>query len=200
LDHDPIRERSLRGIWLSPENNQLYRPVTLDDPSIQSLAASIEQCGVLEPLIITADSYIVSCHRRFAAAALAGLATLPCRTINIRREDDIDAFVKLLREHNRQRDKTRSEKFRELLVDANADEAHEALIEYRRAAAAVDVIPMVLNGRRRAELSPAKLPMLKAVKAVVKKRRKFWPLSDRQIHYALLNNPPLRHASKPDSR
>jgi hypothetical protein len=31
------------------------------------------------------------------------------------------------------------------------------------------------------------------------KRRGFWPLSDRQIHYALLNEPPLRHTSKPGS-
>ena len=28
----------------------------------------------------------------------------------------------------------------------------------------------------------------------------FWPLSDRQIHYGLLNDPPLRHARKPGSR
>jgi hypothetical protein len=30
--------------------------------------------------------------------------------------------------------------------------------------------------------------------------RKFRPLTDRQIHYALLNHPPLIHASKPHSR
>ena len=41
--------------------------------------------------------------------------------------------------------------------------------------------------------------MLDAAIAVIDSREKFWPLSDRQIHYALLNNPPLRHASKPDS-
>jgi hypothetical protein len=35
---------------------------------------------------------------------------------------------------------------------------------------------------------------------VLEERRKYWPLTNRQIHYALLNNPPLTHASKPDSR
>jgi hypothetical protein len=42
--------------------------------------------------------------------------------------------------------------------------------------------------------------MLDAVKLVINSRRKYWPLSDRQIHYWLQNNPPLRHASKPDSK
>jgi hypothetical protein len=35
---------------------------------------------------------------------------------------------------------------------------------------------------------------------VINSREEFWPISDRQIHYALLNNPPLRHSSKPASR
>ena len=35
---------------------------------------------------------------------------------------------------------------------------------------------------------------------MLEERREFWPLSDRQIHYALLNDPPLIHASKPNSR
>jgi hypothetical protein len=44
------------------------------------------------------------------------------------------------------------------------------------------------------------VPFLAAVKAVLDERRKHWPLSARQIHYALLNDPQLRHASKPKSR
>ena len=42
--------------------------------------------------------------------------------------------------------------------------------------------------------------MLDAIEAVIEARREFWPLSDRQIHYALLSDPPLRHAAKPYSR
>jgi hypothetical protein len=41
--------------------------------------------------------------------------------------------------------------------------------------------------------------MLRAIEAVLAERREFWPLSDRQIHYALLNHAPLKHASKPES-
>src|SRR5207247_1395343 len=55
------------------------------------------------------------------------------------------------------------------------------------------------NYKGRAEISAAKFPLLNAVKKIIEERREFWPLSDRQIHYPLLNDPPLIHASKPDS-
>jgi hypothetical protein len=42
--------------------------------------------------------------------------------------------------------------------------------------------------------------MRDAIIEVLRQYEKFWPLTDRQIHYALLNNPPLRHSSKPHSR
>ncbi|MGH7222234.1 MAG: hypothetical protein ACRELF_03320 [Gemmataceae bacterium] len=54
--------------------------------------------------------------------------------------------------------------------------------------------------KRRAKLSSAKRPFLDAVIRVLNEYRSFWPLTDRQIHYALLNHPPLIHASKPYSR
>ena len=201
LGHVPILEIPVKQIQPSPENDRLYRPVDLRDPTIKGLAKSIHENGLLEPIVITADFWIVSGHRRYAAAKLAGLKAVPCRILPNHRIDDIDAFVRLLREHNRQRDKTRSEKLREEIVSINPQDAHEALVEYRRAEAAVDVEPMEISAQRtRAKISPAKIPFLKAVQAVLKARRKFWPLSDRQIHYGLLNDTPLRHASKPDSR
>ncbi len=53
--------------------------------------------------------------------------------------------------------------------------------------------------QRRARITAAKRPFLEAIRAVVDERRAFWPLTDRQIHYALLNDPPLIHARKPAS-
>jgi hypothetical protein len=38
-----------------------------------------------------------------------------------------------------------------------------------------------------------------AVQRILAERCDFSPLSDRSIHYALLNDPPLRHAAKPGS-
>ncbi len=42
--------------------------------------------------------------------------------------------------------------------------------------------------------------MLAAILRVVETSRQYWPLSDRRIHYSLLNDPPLKHAGKTDSR
>jgi hypothetical protein len=51
----------------------------------------------------------------------------------------------------------------------------------------------------RARISKAKQPFLDAILTVLRERKEFWPLTIRQVHYALLNDPPLIHASKPDS-
>jgi hypothetical protein len=48
-------------------------------------------------------------------------------------------------------------------------------------------------------VSAAKKPFLEAIRRVLEERRQFLPLSDRAIHYALLNDPPLIHASKRES-
>jgi hypothetical protein len=51
----------------------------------------------------------------------------------------------------------------------------------------------------RSAISAVKAPLLAAVQNIVEVNRKYWPLSVRQIHYRLLNDPPLCHSSKPDS-
>jgi hypothetical protein len=49
-------------------------------------------------------------------------------------------------------------------------------------------------------ISRAKFPFLDAVKKVIAELEEFWPVTNRQIHYQLLNDPPLVHASKPHSK
>jgi hypothetical protein len=44
------------------------------------------------------------------------------------------------------------------------------------------------------------MDFLRAINTVIEAQQDFWPLSLRQIHYQLLNDPPLIHSSKPDSR
>ncbi len=184
----------------SPENDRLYRPVVPADPEIVALADSILARGILEPLVITADHYIVSGHRRYAAAKLAGLKTVPCYVVPVRRSDDLDGFVQLLREHNRQRDKTNAEKLREELVSINPEQAHAELWQYRRARAALEAQPLAIGVYKpRKTISAARALLLAAVLTILNDRRAYWPLSVRQIHYALLNDPPLKHASKADS-
>lgn len=184
----------------SPENETLYRPVDPTDPEMIAMAESIRQHGVREPLVITLDGYILSGHRRYVAARLAGLAAVPCLVLNFRKDDDHDRFMQLLRECNRQRIKSFNEKLREEVVSANPEIAYEALIEYRETQSSLSLDTIDIRGeKRRCEISDAKRPFLEAIQWIIKERRRFLPLSDRQIHYQLLNKPPLIHASKAGS-
>jgi hypothetical protein len=63
------------------------------------------------------------------------------------------------------------------------------------------VAPIELRDpQRRCQISKAKHAFLRATQAVIENLREFWALSLRQIHYFLLNDPPLTHSSKPKSR
>jgi ParB-like chromosome segregation protein Spo0J len=199
FDHVSIRQRYLYELQPSPENDQLYRPASPDDPEIQALAASIKEHGVKEPLVITLDDYILSGHRRYTAAILAERVTVPCRVEKVRRGDP--DYLLLLREYNRQRVKRLDEVVREELVSVDPEEAHRLLVEHREQKAALHVKTVEIEGHKhRAKITAAKGPFLDAILAILNRNRKFWPLTDRHIHYQLLNDPPLKHASKPDSR
>lgn len=198
--HDRILLRSITSIQPSPENDHIYGAIDPTDPEIIALADSIRQHGIIEALVVSLDGYILSGHRRYAAAKVAELGHISIRIVDIRRTDDIDKFVLLLREHNRQRDKGLAVKLREELINANPLESHRALSEYRYSQSYVEAEAFSIEGeKRRANISAAKRPMLDAVLRVIAQRKQFWPLSDRAIHYGLLNDPPLKHASKPDS-
>jgi hypothetical protein len=199
--HVPISERRLDALRPSPENNDLYRPVSPDDPEVRSLAESIRRHGVLEPLAVTLDDYILSGHRRYVAAAMAGLESVPVRVENVRRGEGGAAFLPVLREFNRQRVKSLDEVVREEVVSMDPEESYRLLVEHRQARARVQVQQIVITGeKRRARISKAKQPFLDAIQAILEDLRDYWPLSVRQIHYHLLNDPPLIHASKPTSR
>jgi hypothetical protein len=202
VDH----ERLLIGIddiLPSPENAELYRPVTPDDEKTIELADSIKERGILEPIVITMDNYIVSGHRRQVAARIAGLSKVPCRRLDVYhsgpRADG--EFLKLLAEHNRQRIKNRDELLREAIVEVDPKKAHRALTDYRRRKSKIKVKAIdIRGGKRRKEISQAKMECLDAVKKIIEEQQDFWPLSLRQIHYQLLNKPPLIHSGKAGSR
>ncbi|MHB9080272.1 MAG: ParB/RepB/Spo0J family partition protein [Pirellulaceae bacterium] len=196
-----VFEYPIEDIQPSPENDQLYRPVNPKDPDIKLLADSIRAQGVLEPLVISSDGYILSGHRRHCSAKLAGLRIVPCREMDVSRVDDPDEFLRLLREFNRQRVKTFEEVVREEVVDINADEAHERLRSHRAAKSEVRFPQLALGPyRARKKISPAKTPMLVAILKIIEERHACSSLGERTIHYKLLNDPPLKHASKPNSR
>ena len=189
-------------LWeISPSllNEKLYRPINRDDPEIVALAKSITEHGIRVPLSITTDNVIVSGHRRYTAAKVAGRETVPCIREAISSDDP--EFLRLLAECNRQRIKTHDEIFREAVVEkADPEKAYKSLIGHRRKRAAIKFETMKLSGeKKRNRISEAKEPFLKAIEKVMDALSKFWPLTDRTIHYELLGDPPLKHASKPDS-
>lgn len=186
-----------------PLNDKLYRPVKKDDPDVRALARSIALEGLLEPLVVTLDHFILSGHRRHVACGLAGLSEVRVRYENVHSADE-SRCLELLREYNRQRVKSFDEILREEIVSANAnpEEAYRDLLEYRaREAAGRGESNFSLGAaKKRNRISAAKRPMLETARSVINRHRHLWPLSDRFVHYRMLNTPPLRHAKKPDSK
>jgi hypothetical protein len=158
------------------------------------LAQSIRKYGLQESLIITADGYVVSGHRRLAALLKNGQEWCQCRVLSVQRADVTkDEYIRLLREHNRQRNKSAAEQVREELVDIDLDGAHLRLRQQRdRSVNAMKyhaVSALQIEGhKRRYEISGQKADHLKFIKKVVfEDRQDYWPLSVRAVHYALLN-------------
>jgi hypothetical protein len=190
---------SLSSIHPAPENDLLYRRMRADDPEIREMARSIKQWGLREPIVVSRDGYILSGHRRHMACRLAGLKQVDCRVEDITRGHP--DFQRLLVEYNRQRVKSFDEVVREQVVATTPGEARRALVEHRRACAGVTGEFITIgHAKTRRAISNAKWPMLLSIRRSVEEKREYWPLSDREVHYDLLNDPPLRHASKPDSR
>jgi hypothetical protein len=210
IDHgsflaDKIEMVPIWEIAPSPENDQLYGPVDPNDPQNIRLLEDIQQHGIKEPIVTTLDNYILSGHRRYWAAQTAGLDAVPRRYDNITRLEehgDVNPrFLAELARYNDQRVKSFDQVVHEEVVRTNPEEAYENLLEYRRQAAQVKVETGVIEGyKHRSSITEAKRPMLDAIEGILDRLRDFWPLSDRQIHYQLLNDPPLLHARKPRSR
>lgn len=202
---DRIRQVCVWDVIPCPENEQLYRPVDRNDPAVVALAESIRRNGLREPLVITADNYILSGHRRHIAAQLAGLVEISCRIDPIRYADaDRSEILKRLREHNLQRVKGLDELLREEVVSADPDLAYEALIEHRQKNSDLsefcDGIIELSGTKDRCVISDRKREMLMAAIRVINGWRQFWPLSLRGVHYGLLNNLPLQNTLRQASR
>lgn len=192
---------STRTIRPAPENDKVYAPVDPADPAFIAFVEDVERHGILNPLLVSSDGYIISGHRRYAAAKACGLQVIPCRISEVSRADDPDDFMELLVANNNQRCKTFGEKMREELVKVNPEDSYAALSEYRKNKSQISLTAMdLLPPKKRKAISRAKLPLLSAVQKVIQDNIKYGKLSVRQIHYQLLNVPGLLiHASKPDS-
>ncbi len=181
----------------SPENNVVYGAIDHQDIDQVNLTIDVQTVGVRDPLVISADGYIISGHRRYAAAVRAGLATVPAIRSKLKRYDHTRSeWIKVLIAHNKgQRVKSAAVRIKEAMAEVDPDIAYQQLIEEREqrdreAPPRIDVT----GYKVRSDISVRKMPMLKATLAVVKRLRDFWPLTVRLVHYQLLNRPPLRNS------
>jgi hypothetical protein len=189
-----VRKR-LSSIKPSPENERLYRPIDPEDADIITLAESIAERGLREPIVVTADGYIVSGHRRYAACLINEQVVVPCIVLSSRRDEYADdEYLALLRDYNRQRHKNIAEQVRETLVDhADGGDAYAVLKDYRQktvfAAQHNGIETLDIKGSKvRRPISPSSAEHVRLIKKMIfEDRRDYWPMSCRAVHYPLLN-------------
>lgn len=186
----------IESIQPSPENDDIYGAIEHDE-QMDALIESIRRRGLEEPIIVTADDFILSGHRRYFACQALGKSEIPIRrktTIHRLNDDD---FHRLLTEYNPQRIKRTSSLLKEALLRHRDDDATVLLKDHERASVEVDVeFEHVAGFKTSQRVSPKKQEFLDAANDVIRKMYKFWPLSVRQIHYQLLNDPPLTQTPK----
>lgn len=173
-------------------NDVLYERIDESEPAFLALVDDIRQNGVLEPLVVSRDGYILSGHRRHAAAEHLDLDRIPVRIHrDASYEDDPDGFMRLLASFNRQRVKTTQEQVREELALASHD-SQTRVRRYRDGASQVLCDgKVVLRRRKKRSGIRDKVKLRDAIIRVVMEQRHNWPLSDRAVHYRLLNIPGL---------
>lgn len=188
-------------IKVAPENDLLYEPFGLANADDVALVNSIRERGIQEPLTLSKDNFLLSGHRRLAAARHLRILFVPVRFTDavftgLSKTDRLD----VLRSHNQQREKNPGEKIREQLLQINPDEAYATLCRYRvdQQLKTSDSNVDLGEIKKRPRITTTKF--LKAAQEVIEDNREYWPLTLRRVHYLLLNNPPLRHNTKPESQ
>jgi len=190
-------------IKTAAENDLIYDKFGTNNEDDYALMCSIKEHGIKEPLILTSDNYVVSGHRRLAAAKRLGLAEVPIRRIPEHFESmEYKERVALLRLHNFQRSKSPGERIREAMLDINPSHAHIDLIKRRiknRSRSDPSCVAVSLGKvKKRAKITTVQF--LSKVKQIIEDNKLYWPLTDRRVHYLLLNDPPLKHDKKPSSK
>lgn len=157
-------------------NDELYDPIDPSEPSFLALVRSIQEHGILEPIVVSADGYILSGHRRHAAAEHLGLARI---VVRIRHDvsylGNREEFLRLLASYNRQRVKTTTEQLHEEVVLMSP--APSARVrQFRRESAAIHDNGVVeLRTRKRRSAIRDKLELRNAILQVIAAEKPNWP-------------------------
>ncbi len=191
-------------VWLSidqiepfPENDRMYGDIVHDE-QIDALIDSIRRHGLAEPFLLTADRFVLSGHRRLYALRALGHTKVPVRVRHDIRREGNPEYHRNLVEFNPQRIKTPGSLLREaLLRNVDIVDTTDAIESRGEASMEVDADFMAVEGSKEIRpVSDRRRQFLEAVQKVISDLRNFWPLSIRQIHYNLLNAPPLKQTPK----
>lgn len=192
-----VEYRNIIDVHPSPENDDLYQPVSDDDEEFVSLIESVKADGILDPIIITEDGYILSGHRRRAAAMRAGLDVVPVRIQRGVRWDETptDEFRRLLAEFNvSQRRKTAGERLRERLAITEPNR-HQQIVAARLEGLQPTKNVITTNGAiRRSSIGVDRRQFLDAVLGILKSCKEYLPVSARHIHYQLATRQAIRNS------
>lgn len=149
----------------------VYRSISVDD--VVDLAADIRTHGMLEPILISSDGFIISGHRRYFTAQLLKLSQVPVKVHPVSRKKNPKEFLRLLVGANTQRIKGADTLLAEAAVKVDPLEAHANLRAKRIAKEVIrkedctlNVVASLDDGQR-FKLSPAKRPLLKAILRII---------------------------------
>lgn len=81
----------IESVFPSPENDDIYGAINPKDIDLVNLAIDIQSNGIREPIHVSLDGYVLSGHRRLAAAKLANLIRVPITRIPISRDVSVSA-------------------------------------------------------------------------------------------------------------
>jgi len=199
---------AINSIRPTPENWGLYRRPEADS-EIPKLAESIRQDGIRDPLHVSQDRFIISGHRRHAAAKLAGLTLVPVFREPVVMADLTEAErVQLLASYNAgTRIKTAAESVAEAMLAIDPEEAIREAKErkaqvFALAQSSPSRVEVTTTGNRRTDPRAQRGEFLAAVLAILEdlKERKLTPTSERHIHYKLLPLAPKVSAGKKGNR
>ncbi len=181
----------------SPENEEIYGTIGFNtDPALQSTIDSIKRRGLEEPIILTADNYILSGHRRFFALQHLGWEEVPVRFSKIRRDESTD-YHRLLAEYNPQRVKSVATLLSEQFLKNETYASDDDFRARRYEKGEVEAEFITVGGSKLVEpIGDRQSEFLAAAVDVINRLRNFWPLTVRQVHYKLLNDPPLTQVTK----
>lgn len=190
---------SIEGIFPSVENDEVYGCVDTSSTDFIALTEDIAKNGIREIIVVSRDGYIISGHRRYAAARLLGHEIVRVRVHKdiLRSDYTPEDWKTLLVSYNLQREKTFVVRIKEAALRINPDIAYEELCVNRDQHHDKNLKRLVIQGEKvRAQISAGKQQMLYSAIRVIESLREFWPLSVRQIHYQLLNDPPSRNTER----